>query len=108
MATYVFSRTLGPSSSNGVSFIGDAVGFVRDLKLKDGKDICLMGGGDLARSLFEADLIDEVGFNIHPVCLGSGIPALPPMKCQINLELVKSQAFGNGCVLVTYSVKHRA
>lgn len=28
-----------------------------------GKDICLVGGGDFARTLFEADLIDEVGFN---------------------------------------------
>ena len=64
-----------------------------------------MGGGILAKSLFEADLIDEVGFNIHPVLLGSGIPAIPPMNRQVDLEIVKSQVFGNGCVLVTYQVK---
>jgi dihydrofolate reductase len=63
-----------------------------------------MGGGDLARSLFEADLIDEVGFNIHPVLLGDGIPAFHRMTRQINLELLSSRAFKNGCVLVTYRV----
>ena len=76
------------------------------LKQTEGKDICLMGGGELARSLFEADLIDEIGFNIHPVLLGSGIPLFHPMTRQINLELKECRAFKNGCVLVTYRVKH--
>jgi hypothetical protein len=43
-------------------------------------------------------LIEEVGFNIHRVLLGSGILALPAMN-RVNLELAKSQTFGNGCVL---------
>ena len=33
-----------------------------------------MGGGDFARNLFEADLLDEGGFNVHPALLGDGIP----------------------------------
>jgi riboflavin biosynthesis pyrimidine reductase len=37
-----------------------------------------MGGGTLAKSLFEADLIDEVGFNIHPVLLVGGCSATLP------------------------------
>jgi dihydrofolate reductase len=108
MTTYVFSRTLQPDSDENVSIVSeDAAIFVRQLKRRDGKDICLMGGGELARSLFEADLIDEVGFNIHPVLLGSGIPAFHQMSRQIDLELVTSRAFKNGCVLVTYRVKHQ-
>lgn len=66
-----------------------------------------MGGGELARSLFEADLIDEVGFNLHPVLLGAGIPAFHPMSRQINLELATSRVFKNGCMLLTYRVLHR-
>jgi dihydrofolate reductase len=105
--TYVFSRTLKQSSDAGVTIIsGDATEFVRGLKQREGKDICLMGGGDLARSLFEADLIDEIGFNIHPVLLGSGIPLFHPMSRQIDLELRECRAFTNGCVLVSYRVKH--
>lgn len=102
--SYVFSRTLG--DVDGVTVVrDDAAGFVRDLKRRDGKDICVMGGGELAHGLFEADLIDEIGFNIHPVLLGAGIPLFHPMSRQIDLELVECRPFSNGCVYVTYRVK---
>jgi dihydrofolate reductase len=106
MDTYVFSRTLKQGPSTGVTIVSeDAVEFVRKLKQQDGRDICLMGGGELARPLFEAGLIDEIGFNIHPVLLGSGIPLFHSMNHQINLELIECRAFKNGCVLVKYRVK---
>lgn len=106
--TYVFSRTLKEIPDKGVELIKEDVAkFVRKLKKQQGKDICVMGGGELAKPLFEADLIDELGFNIHPVLLGAGIPLFHEMKRQINLELLECQRFKNGCVLVTYRVKHR-
>ena len=105
--SYVFSRTLKPKKSKSLEIVGeDAVKFVRKLKNEKGKDICLMGGGDFAKTLFEADLVDEVGFNIHPVLLGSGIPIFYEMKRQIDLELIECTRFKNGCVLVKYRVKH--
>ncbi len=107
MKTYVLSRTLAEGSRDGVTVVGrDAAEFVRELKAQDGKDICLMGGGELARPLFEAGLIDEIGFNIHPVLLGAGVPLFHPMNRQIDLELRECRAFGNGCVYVMYRVKH--
>lgn len=103
--SYVFSRTLA-EAGEGVEVISEnAVEFVRDLKNQEGKDICVMGGGDFAKTLFEADLIDEVGFNIHPVLLGAGIPLFHEMNCQIDLELIDCQRFKNGCVYVLYRVK---
>jgi dihydrofolate reductase len=97
--TYVLSRTLQPDSDKNVQIVAeDAATFVRHLKRLEGKDICLMGGGELAKSLFEADLVDEVGFNIHPVLLGSGILAFHRMSRQIDLEFMTSRAFTNGCV----------
>lgn len=105
MKNYVFSRTLKKKTDKGVEIISeDVADFVRKLKTEDGKDICVMGGGLLAKALFEADLIDEVGFNIHPVLLGSGIPLFHEMDHQINLELLKCQTLKNGCVMVTYRV----
>ena len=104
--TFVFSRTLEKEPGGDVALVRtDAAEFVRDLKEQEGKDICLMGGGELARSLFEADLIDEIGFNIHPVLLGAGIPLFHPMSRQIDLELQECRPFKNGCVYVTYKVK---
>ncbi len=77
--SYVFSRTLAEPFDESVTVVRqDAAEFVRDLKQEDGKDICLMEGGELARPLFEAGLIDEIGFNIDPALLGSGIPLFHP------------------------------
>ena len=108
---YVFSRTMKPGAKKKVKnleFISeDAADFVRKLKSEEGKDICVMGGGLLAKSLFEADLIDEIGFNIQPVLLGSGIPLFYEMNRQIDLELIDCKPFKNGCVLVSYRVKHK-
>jgi dihydrofolate reductase len=105
--TYVFSRTLQEGSDGSVTIVsGDAAEFVRELKKQDGKDICLMGGGELAKSLFEAGLIDEIRLNVHPVLLSAGIPLFHPMNRQIDLELRECKTFKNGCVLVTYRVKH--
>ena len=102
----MFSRTLYPKADDGVRIIStDAAEFVRNLKQQPGKDICLMGGGELAHALFEADLIDEIGLNIHPVLLGAGIPLFHAMSRQIDLELTECKTFKNGCVLVTYRVK---
>jgi dihydrofolate reductase len=104
---YVFSRTIKESPDSAITFVSeDAATFVRRLKNEEGKDICVMGGGVLAKSLFEADLIDEVGVNIHPVLLGSGIPLFYEMSRQIDLELIKNQQLSNGCVVLTYRVKH--
>jgi dihydrofolate reductase len=104
--TYVFSRTLKDDAGGTVTIVSEnATDFVRQLKNEKGKDICLMGGGDFAKTLFEAGLIDEIGFNIHPVLLGSGIPLFHEMDRQIDLELLECKPFKNGCVFVKYRVK---
>src|SRR6185503_12115386 len=106
--TFVFSRTLGHIDVPGVQLVKDDPGaFVRALKTKRGAGICVMGGGDLARSLFEADVIDEVGFNVHPVLLGSGTPAFLDAHRRIALDLTECRQLRGGCVFVTYRVKHR-
>lgn len=105
---YVFSRKMRESPDANVEIVAkDAGEFVRELKKQKGEGICVMGGGELARSLFEADLIDEVGVNIHPVLLGSGVPLFLPMKRQLDLQLLECKRFKNGCAFLRYRVKHR-
>ena len=105
VSTYIFSRTLTSAPKGATLVSEDVAAFVRRLKKAPGRDICIMGGGELARPLLEAGLIDEIGFNIHPVLLGSGIPLFHPMPKQIDLELLECRPFKNGCVYVKYAVK---
>jgi len=103
---YLCSRTLRDIPDKHVQIISeDATAFVRKLKAEKGKDIFVMGGGELAKSLFEAGLIDELRMTIHPILLGSGIPLFLPMDRQIDWEMTESKAFKNGCVWVTYRLK---
>ena len=105
ITNYVVSRSLKPRSDKTVTIVrDDAAKFIRKLKRKKGKGICLMCGGVLAKSLFEAKVIDEIGFNIHPVLLGSGIPLYYEMKRQVNLELLDCRVLKGGCVYVRYRV----
>lgn len=107
MRTYVFSRTLAPIDRPGVELVrDDAAGFVRDLKQRPGKGICLMGGGEFAQSLLAAGLVDEIGLNIHPILLGSGIPAFRDAGHRIALRLTECRQIDGGCVFVRYAVGH--
>jgi dihydrofolate reductase len=105
--TYVFSRTwqAGEREDGAVVVNEGAEEFVRELKNQEGREICVMGGGDFAAALFEAELIDEIGFNIHPVMLGRGIPLFHRMTKQIDLELIECRPLKTGCVFVSYRVK---
>jgi dihydrofolate reductase len=105
MRTYVFSRTLKAIDDPGVELVSeDAVEFVRRLKELPGRDICLMGGGELAQSLMGAGLIDRVGLNIHPILLGSGIPVFRDAGGRVRLRLTECRVMDGGCVLATYDV----
>jgi dihydrofolate reductase len=104
---YVFSRTLTESPHRDVELVSSDPGaFVRDLKREKGKGICVFGGGEFARVLFAADVIDEVGANIHPILLGSGIPLFQNAGRRIRLKLKEARPLGGGCAYVLYSVVH--
>ncbi|MDK8433477.1 dihydrofolate reductase family protein [Brevibacterium sp. GP-SGM9] len=51
-----------------------------------GKDLWVVGGGDLAGQFADAGLLDEVITSIAPVTLGAGRPPLPR---RLDLELVE-------------------
>jgi dihydrofolate reductase len=87
-----------------VQLVSDDAGeFVRAMKRSKGKEICVFGGGDFARSLFQAGVIDEVGLNIHPILLGSGVPLFRDAS-RVRLKLLDSRSIAGGCVYVMYKV----
>lgn len=51
-----------------------------------GKDLWVVGGGDLAGQFADAGLLDEVWVQYAPVTLGSGAPLLPR---RLDLELLE-------------------
>jgi dihydrofolate reductase len=108
MHSYVFSRTLKAIDDPGVELVSsDAAEFVRELRQRPGKGICLMGGGELAQSLLAAGLVDEIGLNIHPILLGSGIPTFRDPGHRVKLTLTECRQLDGGCILANYKV-HRS
>ena len=58
-----------------------------------GKDVWVVGGGDLAAQFAEAKLLDELILYIAPVTLGAGRPLFPRKFDLKLLELAQNGAF---------------
>ena len=103
--TYVFSRTLKSVDQPATELVTtDAAQFVRSLKQRPGKGICLMGGGELAQSLLAAGLVDQIGLNIHPILLGQGISTFRNLPIRLKLALTECRPIAGGCILANYKV----
>ncbi|MEM7553845.1 MAG: dihydrofolate reductase family protein [Cyanobacteria bacterium P01_A01_bin.84] len=105
MRQYLFSRNMEESLDENVELVSsDTVRFVKDLKNHTGKDIWLCGGADLATTLFNENLIDEIILKVNPFLIGSGIPLLAQTIEQTALELIERKVYGNGVLLLQYRV----
>lgn len=103
---YVFTRQQDLTSDENVQFISsDVVAFIQNLKNKPGKDIWLIGGGQLNTIFLNADLIDEMMITILPIVLGEGIPLFAPTAKEKMLHLKEFKAFENGFVQLIYRKK---
>ncbi len=69
-----------------------------------GRDVWVVGGGDLAAQFLEADALDEIAVSVAPVTLGSGAPLLPRRVESSRLRLRSATAVGQFARLV-YSVE---
>jgi len=106
MANYVFSRSKPAVERDGLVFVNQSpAAFVRQLRKKPGKDIWLMGGGELARDFLKADLVDELYLGIVPVLLGEGIPLFPSGFPQRNFALVENKTYSKGLIALRYKRK---
>jgi riboflavin biosynthesis pyrimidine reductase len=65
-----------------------------------------MGGGELAQALLAADLVDQIGLNIHPILLGTGIPTFRDPGHRVKLTLTECRQIDGGCILANYKVLH--
>ena len=104
LKTYIFSTTMADAPARAVLVREDAVSFVRAMKAEPGGDIILMGGGELAATLIEGGVVDEIGLNVHPVLLGGGVPMFAAMGRQVTLTLTEARPIAKDCVLLMYRV----
>lgn len=58
-----------------------------------GKDLWVMGGGELAGQFADAGLLDEVWVQYAPVTLGAGAPLLPRALDLEIIDVVRNRAF---------------
>ena len=103
MQGYVMSRTLPPGEREGLIFTQESpASLVAHLRKKQGKDIWMMGGGELARDFLRADLIDELHLGVVPVLLGEGIPLFPSGFPQRDFALVENKTYSQGLIALKY------
>ncbi|MBN1597593.1 MAG: dihydrofolate reductase [Bacteroidales bacterium] len=101
---YVFSRKKRDPGIFPVEFVfGDVAEFTEKLKARKGKNIWLVGGGQINSILLNANLIDRMIISIHPVALGQGIPLFKDESLKkLQFNLVKHEVFKKGLVQLTY------
>jgi dihydrofolate reductase len=103
---FVASRTLRQEDLtwSGTTLLPahDALGAVRELRVRDGGTIQVMGSPSLAAQLVEHDLVDEYRLMIEPILLGGGKRAFPDSGRARPLELVSVTPAKTGVLICTY------
>jgi dihydrofolate reductase len=101
---YVASTTLEEplAWSNSTLMKGDAAEAVARLKEQPGKDLVVLGSGELVQSLMRRNLVDEYVLLIHPLVLGSGRRLFPDGGASAALRLVVTKTTTTGVVIATY------
>ena len=102
---YVVSSTLEePKWTNSTVLKGDVVKEVSALKQELAGDIVVAGSIQLARTLIEHNLADEVRLMIFPVVLGAGERLFDETKDRKLMRLVHARTVGHNLALLTYEV----
>lgn len=105
MDVYVFSQSIVHERVKGAHLVaGNPAEAVRQLRSEAGKDIWLMGGGVLFRTLLDAGQVDAVEVAVVPVILGGGIPFAPQGAVLTRLSLTDSKQYDSGIILLTYDI----
>jgi dihydrofolate reductase len=101
---YVASTTLREPLPwrNSTLLEGDAAEAVAGLKRQQGKDMVVLGSGELAQALMRRNLVDRYVLLIHPLVLGTGRRLFPDGGAPATLRLVDSKTTTTGVVIATY------
>ena len=105
--TWVFtSRSLPAIPGAGIRFVRGDVRPVHQemVAAAGGKNLWIVGGGELAGQFYDHGLLDELIITIAPVTLGGGAPLLPRAIATPPLRLLSVTAYGDTFAQLRYEV----
>ncbi len=109
-AAWVFSsRTLPGVPSANIQFVRGDVRPVHEAMVRaaGGKNVWLVGGGELVGQFYDAGLLDEIIVQVGSVTLGSGKSLLPRRIISPSLQLMDARFVGPGFAELTYTVPRK-
>ena len=105
VANYVFSRKPAKRATPGAKFVSEPVkAFAQRLRAAPGKQIWMMGGGELIASFLDAGELDEFDIHVIPTFIGEGIPLVAPRHRDVSLRLRLARKYPDGVVRLRYDV----
>jgi dihydrofolate reductase len=105
--TWVFSsRELARITGAAIHYVRGDVRPVHEAMVRaaNGKNVWLVGGGDLVGQFHDAGLLDEILVQVGSVTLGSGKPLLPRRIVTPSLKLTAVRYVGPGFAELAYTV----
>ncbi len=104
---WVFSRRRLPTIAGAAIHFGQ--GDVRPIHdamraAAAGKNIWIVGGGDLAAQFYDAGRLDEIIVQVGSVTLGSGKPLFPRQVLSPHLSLMSVRHLGPGLAELRYTI----
>jgi len=103
LSKIVFSKKIDKATRNNSKMFSEInTEEIRKMKQVPGKDIAIFGSGIIVTTLTELGLIDEYRFIVNPVILGKGKTLFANLEKKPGLQLLKTQEFKSGNVLLYY------
>ena len=109
--TWVFtSRELPGVPGADIRFVRGDIRPVHEAMVKaaDGRNVWLVGGGELVGQFHDAGLLDELFVQVGSVTLGAGKPLLPRTIISPPLKLISVRAVGTGFAELHYEVQRHS
>lgn len=102
--TYLVSRTEQTLSHNITLLSSNWLEKLGDLKNEEGKDIWVVGGGEIISQLINNQLLDEMIITYIPVLLGEGKSLYPSLKQQSSWKTTETICFKSGVMQAVFQL----
>lgn len=104
--SYIITQNKINAPTENVHFISDSIiEIISGLKMKEEKDLWLVGGGEIISLFLNYDLVDEMIITIVPTILGNGIPLFPNCPKESDWDLLDCKSYASGMTQMHYRLK---